>query len=109
MENNKKLITTAIAYSNGEPHIGNAFEFIITDVYNRYLLSLQEKDTFFTTGMDEHGSKIFKAAQDNNISPQVFTDRISEIFMDLDKRLNINYNQFTRTTNSKHITLAKNI
>jgi methionyl-tRNA synthetase len=58
----KKLITTAIPYMNGVPHIGHALEVILTDVIARGHRLLGE-DVFFLTGADEHGSKIFKAAE----------------------------------------------
>ena len=101
MVNNKKLITTAITYSNGAPHIGHAFEYIMTDVYNRYLRSIGI-ETYFTTGMDEYGSKIFLAAQDNGSSPQDYVNNISENNKELHRRLNIDYDELTRTTNNIH-------
>ena len=101
MVNNKKLITTAITYSNGAPHIGHAFEYIMTDVYNRYLKSIGT-ETYFTTGMDEYGSKIFLAAQDNGSSPQDYVNNISENNKELHRRLNIDYDELTRTTNNIH-------
>lgn len=99
--NNKKLITTAIAYSNASPHIGHILEYIMSDVYNRYLNSVGQ-ETYFTTGMDEHGMKIFTTSQNNNQSPQDYVNGIAERYINIHKRLNINYDQFTRTTDNNH-------
>ena len=98
---NKKLITNAIAYSNGEPHIGHAFEYIMADVYNRYLRSTG-LETYYTTGMDENGLKIFLSAEKNNIKTQDYVDNIGNVFKDMDKKLNIDYDEFTKTTDGSH-------
>ncbi len=55
-------ITTAIDYVNGQPHLGHAYEKIITDVIARARRSLGE-EVFFLTGLDEHGQKVQQAAQ----------------------------------------------
>jgi methionyl-tRNA synthetase len=47
--NKKFYITTAIAYTNGYPHIGHAYEFLSTDAIARYHRVLGY-DTFFLTG-----------------------------------------------------------
>ena len=54
-------ITTAIPYANGAPHIGHAYERIATDAIQRFM-RLDGRDTFFVTGMDEHGLKVQQAA-----------------------------------------------
>ena len=110
----KKLITTAIAYSNALPHLGYAFEWIISDVYARYCREkFAEKkfgeSVYFTTGMDEHGFKIYEAAKKDNIEIKSFLDNYAKIFEDTSKDLNISVNERTRTTDEKHIKAVEKI
>ncbi len=63
---------------------------------------LQNEEVFFLTGMDEHGAKIQKAAEAQGKDPQKFVDEIGEEFKDLWEKLNIKYDNFICTTNSKH-------
>ncbi|MEM7651380.1 MAG: class I tRNA ligase family protein, partial [Pseudomonadota bacterium] len=62
-------ITTAISYVNGVPHLGHAYEVILTDVMARYK-RLDGYDVMFLTGTDEHGEKVAKTAEDNGVSPE---------------------------------------
>lgn len=94
-------ITTAIAYPNGQPHIGHAYEYISTDALARYHRLNGEK-VFFLTGTDEHGQKILRTAEKNGITPQELVDRNSAVFKDLQQRLNISYDRFIRTTDTDH-------
>ncbi len=94
---NKFYITTSIMYTNGDPHIGFAFELILTDVLARYHRLLGD-DTFFLTGTDEHGATVVKAADKNNKSPREFTDEIAAKVQKLAKILNISNNDFIRTS-----------
>ena len=96
-----KFITTAISYANGPPHIGHAFEFIIADVLNRFY-KLNNFSTFFLTGMDEHGQKIQKTAEQNGLTPIQLCDQTAELFKQLDANLNVSYDRFIRTTESDH-------
>ena len=95
-------LTTAIDYANANPHIGHVYEKIVSDVIVRVhrLLGYQ---TRFSTGTDEHGEKIYKAAKANNETPQEFVDRIVPSgFQALYDRLNISYDRFIRTTEPGH-------
>jgi valyl-tRNA synthetase len=58
----KYLITTAIAYTNGYPHIGHAYEFLTSDILARYHRLFGRK-TYFLTGSDEHGQKVANSAE----------------------------------------------
>jgi len=99
MKKTKSLITTAIAYANGAPHIGHAFEFVITDLIARY--ERKTNDVFFITGMDEHGQKIEQKAKELQVPVQELVDRYAENFMALDKDLAISYDFFVRTSNEE--------
>ena len=96
----KFYITTSIAYVNAPPHIGYALELIQADVLARHH-RLVGNDTWFLTGTDEHGTKIAKAAAAANLSPEEFTNQISEKFLSLAKVLNISNDDFIRTSDQK--------
>jgi methionyl-tRNA synthetase len=98
--NEKFYITTAIDYVNGSPHIGHSLEKIQADVLARYARAKGQR-VFFLTGTDEHGTKIQKAAAQNNISPKKLVDANSKEFKALKKVLNLSWDDFIRTTDSK--------
>src|SRR5437879_11591557 len=72
-------LTTAIDYVNGEPHLGHAYEKIIADVMVRARRSLGH-ETFFLTGLDEHGQKVEQAAIAEGKSPQAYCDDLAGIW-----------------------------
>ncbi|MBN8982103.1 MAG: methionine--tRNA ligase [Rhizobiales bacterium] len=94
-------ITTAIAYPNGAPHIGHAYEAIATDALARFQ-RLDGKDVFFLTGTDEHGLKMIQTAQKENLTPLDLATRNAARFKEMDKRLNISYDRFIRTSEPAH-------
>jgi methionyl-tRNA synthetase len=94
-------ITTAIDYSNAPPHLGHAYEKITADAIARYH-RLHGEEVFFLTGLDEHGSKIEKAAKEKDITPQEHVDEISAKYKAVWKSLNISYNYFIRTSDESH-------
>ncbi len=94
-------VTTSIPYVNGEPHLGHAMEFIMGDVLARYARQ-QKKPVIFSTGTDEHGGKIAEKAAELKITPQAFSDKVSEQFKVLAKQLNISNDRFIRTTDPGH-------
>jgi len=98
---NKFYLTTAIDYVNGVPHIGHAYEKIITDVIARHF-SQRLDDVYFLTGTDEHGIKIQKTAAEKGISPKEMCDEHSGEFIDTWKLLDVKYSQFIRTTDEFH-------
>jgi methionyl-tRNA synthetase len=94
-------ITTAIAYPNGRPHIGHAYEVIATDAIARYH-RLAGRDVFFMTGTDEHGLKMAQTARDRGIEPRQLSDEMSSTFKVMDDELNISYDRFIRTIEPDH-------
>lgn len=94
-------VTTPIYYVNAEPHIGHAYTTILADFMTR-LHSLTGHDSYFLTGTDEHGDKIFAAASANNTTPQEYTDRISSKFRSTWDDIGIKYSDFIRTTEPRH-------
>lgn len=94
-------ITTAIAYPNGAPHIGHAYEAIATDALARFQ-RLDGKDVFFLTGTDEHGLKMIQTAEKEKMTPLDLATRNAARFKEMDKRLNISYDRFIRTSEPAH-------
>lgn len=100
-ERNHFYITTAIAYPNGVPHIGHAYEAIATDALARFQ-RLDGKDVFFLTGTDEHGLKMVQTAQNEGLTPAELADRNAARFRAMDERLNVSFDRFIRTTEPAH-------
>jgi len=98
---NSFYITTAIAYPNGAPHIGHAYEAIATDALARFQ-RLDGKDVFFLTGTDEHGSKMIQTAEAEGLTPMAVATRNAQRFKEMDQRLNISFDRFIRTTEEQH-------
>ncbi|MCV3754278.1 methionine--tRNA ligase [Ureaplasma zalophigenitalium] len=104
----KFFISTPIYYPSGKPHIGHAYSTIIADVLAKYK-KLFGYETFFVTGVDEHGQKIQTKAREANMSEQGYVDFMQQHFVDLWTRLQINYDCFIRTTNRDHIQSVQKI
>ncbi|MCR9235519.1 MAG: methionine--tRNA ligase [Alphaproteobacteria bacterium] len=94
-------ITTAISYPNGAPHIGHAYELIATDAMARFK-RLDGYDTFFLTGVDEHGLKMLKTARDLGISTQELADRNTARFQEMAVALNASNDDYLRTSEPRH-------
>lgn len=97
----KYYVTTSIAYVNAAPHIGYAMELLEADVLAR--AARQRGDTvIFSTGTDEHGTKVAEKAAEAGKDPQAFADEVSQHFRDLTQLLNISNDRFIRTTDPGH-------
>ncbi len=95
-------LTTPIYYVNDVPHIGHAYTTLACDVLARFK-RLDGYDVKFLTGTDEHGQMVEKSAQAAGLSPQAFTDKVSQNFRDLTRALNFSNDDFIRTTEERHI------
>lgn len=104
-QSKKYYISTAIAYTNGSPHIGHSYEVIIADILARAKRLFNDK-VFFLTGTDEHGQKIANTAKLLNIEPQDLCDKYVTEIKNLNDQLNISNNAFIRTTDQNHIDFA---
>jgi methionyl-tRNA synthetase len=100
-EKPRYYITTAIAYPNGPPHIGHAYEVIATDAIARFM-RLDGYDVFFLTGTDEHGQKIQQAAVREGITAKELVDRNVVHFRAMVERLNCSNDDYIRTTEDRH-------
>ncbi len=98
----KKLyITTAIPYVNGTPHIGNALDYTLADIWTRYQKQ-NGKEVRFQVGTDEHGNKIAAKAAENDMEPQVYVDSMYGNFQTLMDAIGVEYTDFVRTTEGHH-------
>ncbi|MGD0576554.1 MAG: methionine--tRNA ligase [Candidatus Staskawiczbacteria bacterium] len=102
----KFYITTTLPYVNADPHIGFALEIVQADVIARYRRK-NGYEVFFNTGTDEHGLKIFRGAEKENLDPQKYCDIYAKKFDNLKKALNLSYNSFVRTTDAHHVKSAQ--
>ncbi|WP_316172327.1 methionine--tRNA ligase [Bradyrhizobium sp. SZCCHNRI2049] len=101
VDKNTFYVTTAIAYPNGNPHIGHAYEAIATDAIARFA-RLDGKDVYFLTGTDEHGLKMVQTAQNEGMTPSELATRNAGRFREMDERLNVSFDRFIRTTEPAH-------
>lgn len=99
----KKLyIATAIPYVNGTPHIGNALDYLLADIWTRYQKQ-NGHDVRFQVGTDEHGNKIAAKAAEAGMDPKAYTDSTFVNFEALMKKVGASYTDFIRTTDEHHI------
>src|ERR1700741_4370852 len=94
-------ITTAIAYPNGAPHIGHAYEAIATDAIARFQ-RLDGYDVYFLTGTDEHGIKMLQTATREGITPRELVERNTPRFQAMVERFNCSNDDYIRTTEARH-------
>jgi methionyl-tRNA synthetase len=101
-------ITTAIDYANGSPHLGHAYEKVLTDIIARYR-RLNGDTVQFLTGLDEHGQKVQMSAQKAGIKPIEICDKLAEEFQGLCERLDISNDDYIRTTQPRHKAVVQDI
>src|SRR5467141_2435143 len=102
------FITTAIDYTNSPPHIGHAYEKVLADVIARYHRLKGEK-TFYLTGVDQHGQKVQQSAAKAGVPPAEFVKGITQKFIDLSKKLNVQWNDWAETTSDRHNNVVQGI
>ena len=101
-------ITTPIYYVNDIPHIGHAYTTILADVLSRYQKQIGN-DSFFLTGVDEHGQKVQEAAKKRRVNPLQHCDEMAKRFTSLWQELHISNDDFIRTTEQRHQKVVKKI
>lgn len=94
-------ITTPIYYPSGKFHIGSAYTTVFADVLKKYK-KINGYDSRMLTGLDEHGQKVEEVAKKNNITPQGHVDNMAMEAKELWELLNIDYDDFIRTTEERH-------
>ena len=109
MENQKKYyITTPIYYPSDNLHIGHAYCSVAADTASRFK-KLEGYDTYFLTGTDEHGQKIERKAAAKGVTPQAYVDEIVAGIKDLWKLMDVDYNDFIRTSDERHVKAVQKI
>ena len=108
MTNKPFYLTTTLPYVNAEPHIGFALEIVQADIVARYK-RLMGAEVFFNTGTDEHGQKIFLAAQKESKGVEAYVDHYAKTFELLKNGLGLSYDAFIRTTDPAHVTAAQEL
>ena len=94
-------ITTAIDYTNSAPHIGHAYEKLLADVIARYQRS-QGRKVYFLTGVDQHGQKVQRSAEREEIPAQEFAERNTALFIEMWRVLGVQYDGWAATTHPQH-------
>ena len=108
MDKKKFYITTPIYYPSGKFHIGTAYCTCLADSIKRYK-SLRGYDAYMLTGLDEHGQKIQTVAEKNGQTPQEYVDKMAEDAKALWKKMDIEYDDFIRTTDERHVKSVQKI
>ncbi len=108
MSKGKYYLTTAIAYTSKIPHIGNVYESIVSDALARFKRE-EGYDVYLLTGTDEHGQKIEQIARGLGREPQEHVDIIAGEIKNIYDRVNMNYDQFIRTTDPMHEKVVQKI
>ena len=98
----KFYLTTAIDYSNGDPHLGHALEKVGADCIARYR-RLRGDQVHFLMGMDEHSQSVIQAAARANVTPRAWVDRMAQTFADYWRRLECSNEDWIRTTEPRHV------
>ncbi len=105
----KKLyITTAIPYVNAPPHIGNALDYLLADIWTRYQKQ-NGREVRYQVGTDEHGNKIAAKAAEAGLDPKTYVDKTYVNFENLMKKVGASYTDFIRTTDPHHVEAVQDI
>ena len=102
------FVTTAIDYVNGAPHLGHAYEKVVTDCLARARRQAGD-DVFFLIGSDEHGQKVARSAAAEGVDPQTYVDRITALFQDAWRVLRVEPDRYVRTTEPGHAVAAQEL
>ncbi len=108
MSNGKFYLTTPIYYVNAAPHIGHAYTTIAAEAIAR-VKRMQGSEVVLTTGTDEHGTKVERAAKAQGKTPETFVDLISNEFREQWSKLDLQIDRFERTTSPKHAKLVNRL
>lgn len=104
----KTYITTPIYYPNGRPHIGHAYTSVLADAFTR-MLRMQGGEVWFTTGTDENGQKMQEYVEKSGITAKEYLDQREVEFRAMAKFMEVDYNDYIRTTYEKHIKTVQGI
>ena len=108
MEKKTFYVTTPIYYPSGKFHIGTAYTTVLADTMKRYKIA-RGYDSYMLTGLDEHGQKIQEVALKNGKTPQEHVDEMAVAAKELWKYMDIEYDDFIRTTEERHTKVVEDI
>lgn len=108
MSEKRYYVTTPIYYVNGVPHVGSATTTLLCDAHTRYR-KLRGDSAYFLTGTDEHAQKVADAAAKAGKTPQDFVDEVSQRFIECWQYLNIEYDNFIRTSEERHKKVVREV
>ena len=108
MDKKTYYITTPIYYPSGNMHIGHTYTTVAADAMTRFK-RLTGYDAYFLTGTDEHGQKIERKAAEKGVTPQAYVDEIVANTKELWKLMEIEYDDFIRTTDERHEKVVQKI
>jgi len=97
----KYYLTTPIYYVNAAPHIGHTYTTMVADLIRRFR-TMQGYRAVLTTGTDEHGQKIERAAREAGKTPREFADVVAEEFRRQWEKLGLRIDRFKRTSDPSH-------
>ncbi|XP_059474908.1 methionine--tRNA ligase, mitochondrial [Neocloeon triangulifer] len=100
LSNKNFFITTPIFYVNASPHLGHLYTSLVADAAQRFQHLVSKSPSFLSTGTDEHGSKVQKAA--GKIDTQLYCDQISNQYVEMLEMYGVDFSKFVRTTSTEH-------
>src|SRR6202008_2319339 len=109
MSKGKYYFTTPIYYVNAAPHIGTAYCTFTADLIKRFKRQQGYEPVVLTTGSDEHGQNVERAAKAIGKSPEEYATAIANEFVNQWQRLGISYDNFIRTSDPKHFAVVHDL
>ena len=104
--NKNILIGLSWPYANGELHIGHLGSSLPADVIARFH-RLKGNKVMFVSGSDCFGTPASIQAQKENCSPMDIVSKYHEKFVDVFNRADFTFENYTRTTDPRHIAFAQ--
>jgi methionyl-tRNA synthetase len=101
-------LTVAIDYSNGDPHIGHAYEKVAADAVARYR-RLRGDEVAYVMGTDEHSLNVARAAREQGLPPQAYCDKMAAVFRGTWDAMGISYTSFFQTSDPRHVRAVQDL
>ncbi len=105
----KYYLTTPIYYVNAAPHIGTAYSTFVADAIKKFKVMQGYDPVVLTTGSDEHGQNVERAAKAIGISPQEYATRVANEFVSQWQKLGIDVDYFIRTSDPRHFETVRDL
>jgi len=109
MNKGKYYLTTPIYYVNAAPHIGTAYCTFTADLIKRFKKQQGYDPVVLTTGSDEHGQNVERAARKIGKTPEEYATTIANEFIRQWQELGISYDHFIRTSDPKHFACVRDL